>query len=533
MSVRRVFYLGFGIILLAIGSLFALTHHIISFLVFLGILAVIGIYDLLQKKHTILRNFPILGRARFFLEFIGPEIRQYIIEDDESERPFDRETRAVIYQRSKYVRDTVPFGTKRDILKNGYEWSLHSLSPVEEAHVEPRVDVGGPQCTQPYNASRLNISALSFGALSQNAILALNMGAKLGGFAHNTGEGGLSDYHLQGGGDIIWQIGTGYFGCRTSDGNFDEKLFAQKSILKNVVMIEIKLSQGAKPSHGGILPAAKVDAEIARIRGLPVGQDVISPPAHTAFNTPEGLLHFVDKLRTLSGGKPIGFKLCIGKKHEFLGICKAMLSTKILPDFITVDGAEGGTGAAPLEYTNHVGTPLDDGLIFVNNALTGIGVRDQIKIIASGKVATGFNMVSKLALGADMCNCARAMMLALGCIQSMQCNTNACPTGVATQDKRLYRGLDVKDKKLRVANFHAATMESFLSLIAAMGIKNPDELDPAHIMRRLTQGVVKNYAEIYEYLAPGELLKDHTAITYEFKADWQRACADSFNGQAS
>ncbi len=328
--------------------------------------------------------------------------------------------------------------------------------------MEPRITVGGPQCKQPYSASRLNISAMSFGALSKNAILALNKGAKISGFAHNTGEGGLSQYHLEGGGDITWQIGTGYFGCRDAEGNFDADLFAEKAQHEHVKMIEIKLSQGAKPSHGGILPAEKLTKEIAEIRHVPMGQDVFSPPAHTAFSTPKGLMEYVQQLRDLSGGKPVGFKLCVGRRVEFLSICKAMLETKILPDFITVDGAEGGTGAAPLEYSNYVGTPLNDGLIFVHNALIGVGLRDDIRVICSGKVATGFDMVTKIALGADMCNAARAMMMSLGCIQSRQCNINTCPTGVATQNPRLMRGLVVDQKKYRVANFHDGTMKSFL-----------------------------------------------------------------------
>ena len=411
-------------------------------------------------------------------------------------------------------------------MAEGYEWVLHSLAPKHVSEVEPRITVGGPDCKQPYSASRLNISAMSFGALSHNAVLALNKGAKIGGFYQNTGEGGLSKYHLEGGGDIVFQVGTGYFGCRSQSGDFDAEKFKEKAAHEQVKMIEIKLSQGAKPSHGGILPAVKLTQEIADIRGVPMGHDVLSPPAHTAFDSPKGLLGFVKQLRELSHGKPVGFKLALGRRSEFLGICKAMVETKILPDFITVDGAEGGTGAAPLEYTHHVGTPLRDALIYVHNALVGIGVRDKIRLIASGKVASGFDMVEKLALGADMCNAARAMMMSVGCIQSRQCNTNACPTGVATQNKRLYKALDVDDKKVRVANFHEETTHAFMELIGAMGLENPSDLNPAHVMRRVAQDDVRPYSEIYEYLKPGALLKDK--LPKSFEAEWKLAKVDGF-----
>ncbi len=524
---RRNFYLGFAILLVLLGLFLAVLHSFIVFLCILIVLALIWLYDVTQKKHAILRNFPVLGHIRFVLEFLRPEIRQYFIAGDTEEKPFDRLVRSVIYQRSKKLEDTVPFGTERDILANGYEWVQHSLAPKHISEIEPRITVGGPQCKQPYSASRLNISAMSFGALSKNAVLALNKGAKIGGFAHNTGEGGLSEYHLAGGGDITWQIGTGYFGCRNAEGNFDADLFAEKVAHEQVKMIEIKLSQGAKPSHGGILPAEKLTQEIAEIRHVPMGQDVFSPPAHTAFSTPKGLLEFVQQLRDLSGGKPVGFKLCVGRRVEFLAICKAMLETKILPDFITVDGAEGGTGAAPLEYSNHVGMPLNDGLIFVHNALVGVGLRDDIRVICSGKVATGFDMVTKIALGADMCNAARAMMMSLGCIQSRQCNVNTCPTGVATQNPRLARGLVVDQKKYRVANFHAGTMKSFLELIGAMGFTNPGDLHPRHVMRRIAQDDARTYSEIYEYLKPGALLQDK--LPKNFEKLWKQANAAYFS----
>lgn len=520
------FYSGLLILAIVIAPLFGIINSLVWLAIFAIPFIILYLYDRNQKKHSILRNFPVIGRVRYIMEFFRPEIQQYFIADDKSEKPFDRETRSIIYQRAKGVRDTVPFGTERDILASNYEWILHSLHPVHPSEVEPRVIFGGPDCKKPYSASRLNISAMSFGALSPNAILALNKGAKLGHFAHNTGEGGLSDYHLAGGGDIIWQIGTGYFGCRDQDGNFDPDEFEKEATRENVKMIEIKLSQGAKPSHGGILPAVKITKEIARVRKIKMGQDCVAPPAHTSFNTPKGLLKFVKQLRKLSGGKPIGFKICIGRRSEFLAICKAMLETKITPDFITVDGAEGGTGAAPLEYANHVGTPLNDALIFVHNSLVGCNLRDRIRIISSGKVATGFNMLTKIALGADTCNSARAMMLAAGCVQSKQCNANTCPTGVATQNLKLQRGLVVDDKKIRVTQYHDATMHAFMELIGSMGICDPRELNPGHIVRRIGPGNIKNYDEIYEFLKPGDLLK--AKLPERYIKHWQKAKADSF-----
>ena len=523
---RRLWYLGFGVVLLIIAALLAGLHDLRLFAVLMAIIVLIAIYDLCQKKHTILRNFPVLGHIRYFLEFFRPEIQQYFVADDRSERPFDREKRTLIYERAKNARDTVPFGTTRDVDSVGYEWILHSLVPKHVSEVTSHIQVGGPQCTKPYLASRLNISAMSHGALSPNAIRALNAGAKIGNFAHNTGEGGLSEYHLESGGDIIFQIGTGYFGCRNDKGEFDETEYTKEATRESVKMIELKLSQGAKPSHGGILPAAKLTEEIARIRKVPMGQDVLSPPAHTAFSTPDGLLKFIARLRELSGGKPTGFKLCVGQQQEFMAVCKAMLSTGILPDFITVDGAEGGTGAAPLEYVNHVGMPLDGGLVFVHNCLVGIGVRDKIRLIASGKIVTGFDMVSKMALGADMCNSARGMMMALGCIQSLQCHANTCPTGVATQDERLMRGLVPQEKKVRVANFHRNTVHAFLELVGAMGLNNPSDIKPSMLKRRIDPQTVKGFDDIYAFLAPGDLL-NNTAAPYYTKY-WKLASAEVF-----
>lgn len=497
------------LILAAIGA----GGYFYHWIWFLGIVAVplvlLGIADLTQTKHSIKHNFPIVGRMRWWAEWMRPKIYQYFIESDTDGAPYNRLSRNVIYQRAKKVNDTTPFGTQLNVYEVGYEWLNHSIAPIplNKVNHDPRVTVGGPDCKQPYSASIFNVSAMSYGSLSKNAIMALNGGAKLGGFAHNTGEGGLSPYHLQPGGDIFWQIGTGYFSCRNTDGTFNYDAFAERAVLPNVKMIEIKLSQGAKPGHGGILPAAKVTDEIAKIRLVEKGKDVLSPPYHTAFSDPIGLVDFIKKLRDLSGGKPIGFKLCIGQKSQFIAICKAMVKKNIYPDFITVDGGEGGTGAAPLEFTNSVGMPLRDALAFVYDALNGFGIKKHIKIIASGKVHTGFDLVKNISLGADMCNAARAMMLSLGCIQALECNTNTCPTGVATQNPKLYQGLDVNDKKVRVANYHHETVKAAVELMAAAGIDHPDKLHRSHIYRRTSAHQIQTYAEMYPYLLKGSLLE--------------------------
>lgn len=524
---RSIFYWISIAGLIATGTGYLFWPPAAYFLVILVPYIGLGLYDLSSRKHTLLRNYPVLGHFRYILEYVRPEIQQYFIENQHNGRPYSHEIRSLIYQRAKGVRETVPFGTKHDISKVGYEFSLHTLSPVAVPESASRVIVGAANCAQPYDASRLNISAMSFGALSPNAILALSKGAKLGGFAQNTGEGGVSPYHLQGGGDLIWQIGTGYFGCRDKNGDFDRGVFREKAALDNVKMIEIKLSQGAKPAHGGILPGVKVNQEIANIRGIELGKDAISPPAHGTFSTPAGLLKFVAELRDLSGGKPVGFKLCIGVHREFMGICKAMLETGITPDFITVDGAEGGTGAAPVVFTNRLGTPINEGISFVHNCLVGINKRDGIKLIAGGKVATAYDMVTKLSLGADMCNAARAMMFALGCIQSLNCNTNHCPTGVATQEKSRWKSLDVADKYVRVANFQRGTIHSFLELLGAMGVCDPDDLHPGLIQRYVDVGVTKTYAEIFPQLSAGDLLADKPTDT-AFTKDWLAATADRF-----
>ncbi|MFV9614840.1 MAG: FMN-binding glutamate synthase family protein [Gammaproteobacteria bacterium] len=487
----------------------------------------LGLYDLAQRKHTILRLYPVIGRLRYLFESIRPEIQQYFVESDTNGQPINREFRALVYQRAKGQRDTRPFGTLFDVYRNGAEWINHSLAAKPVYDKNPRIHFGGPDCSQPYQASPLNISAMSFGALSQNAIMALNKGAKIGDFFHNTGEGGISPYHLKHGGDLVWQIGTGYFGCRNTEGNFDETLFAEKATQDVVKMIEIKLSQGAKPGHGGILPAVKLTQEIADIRHVPMGHDVVSPPAHSAFSTPQGLLEFVAQLRKLSGGKPVGFKLCIGKRSEFLAICKAMIETGISPDFITVDGSEGGTGAAPVELTNSVGTPLRDALIFVNNALIGCGLRDEIRIIASGKVMSAFHMLRLMALGADAVNSARAMMFALGCIQSRHCNQDTCPTGIATQNPARYKALDINDKGQRVANYQDSMIENLMGLIATAGLNKLEELRPEHIIRRVNGNEISNYAELYPCITHSCFLSDES-LPDTWKNSWQQATANAW-----
>ncbi len=513
-------FIAFSIIILAaIGISAYFWMPILWSLVLIGPIILVGIADLIQTHHTIKRNFPVIGRMRYWAEWLRPKIYQYFIESDTDGTPYNRLNRNVIYQRAKKVMDTTPFGTQLNVYEVGYEWMNHSIVPLNphKMHHDPRVMVGGPDCKQPYSASIYNVSAMSYGSLSQNAIMSLNGGAKLGGFAHNTGEGGLSPYHLKPGGDLIWQIGTGYFSCRNLDGTFNPDMFAEKAKTPAVKMIEIKLSQGAKPGHGGILPGKKVTAEIAQIRGVEIGRDVISPPYHTAFSTPEGLLHFVKQLRDLSGGKPIGFKLCIGNKGQFIAICKAMVKTGIMPDFITVDGGEGGTGAAPLEFSNSVGMPLREALAFVYDALNGFALKRHIKIIASGKVATGFDLVKHLSLGADMCNSARAMMLALGCIQALECNTNKCPTGVATQDKNLQKGINVDDKKVRVNNFHNETVKSAVELMAAAGVDSPEKLHRHMVYRRVTAGEIKTYSEAYPYILRGSLLEPPYPENFQYE----------------
>ena len=468
-----------------------------------------GVFDLFQRRHSILRNYPLLGHFRFLFESVRPEIQQYFIERDTDGTPYPRASRSVIYERAKLQNEEVAFGTELDVRAEGYEWMTHSIVATEPADgPQPRVTVGGAQCSQPYEMALLNVSAMSFGSLSGNAITALNEGAKRGGFAHDTGEGGLSDYHLQGG-DLVWEIGSGYFSTRTDDGGFDADIFADKSSHVSVKTINIKLSQGAKPGRGGVMPGRKVTAEIAEVRGVPKGEKCVSPPSHSEFDTPTGLLEFVARLRELSGGKPTGFKLCVGSRIELLAIVKAILKTGIEPDFIIVDGAEGGTGAAPLEFSDHVGMPLREGLLALQNALVGAGLRDRIRVGASGKVSTGYrpgSIARLLSLGADYTNAARAMMMSIGCIQSQECHLDTCPVGVATQDPRRARALVVERSAERCFNYQRETVKSLQTLVASQALEHPSELGPEHMMRRINETEVQSFGEIYEWLEKDELL---------------------------
>lgn len=487
-----------------------------------------GIQDMIQKKQSIKRNFPVLGRLRYVFEDMRPKIQQYFVESDTDGSPINRIDRSVIYQRAKKQIDTTPFGTQLNVYAEGYEWMSHSIVPLDFHKMDqnPRVQVGNKDCKQPYSASILNVSAMSFGSLSSNAVEALNAGAKIGGFAHNTGEGGISHHHTDNGGDLIWQIGTGYFGARDEAGNFNPEGFRKNALRPEVKMIELKLSQGAKPGHGGILPAKKNTPEIAAIRLVKAGTTVFSPPYHSAFQTPREMILFIKQMRDLSEGKPVGFKLCIGRKSEFISICKAMVELDTYPDFITVDGGEGGTGAAPPEFSNFVGMPLLEGLAFVDNMLKGYNIRQHIRVIASGKILTGFHMIRAIALGADMCNSARAMMMALGCIQALECNKNTCPTGVATQDPKLVQGLDIADKKVRVANFHKHTVESFVELLAAAGLDNPRKLNRHQISRRIFMNEIKTLAEIYPSIPVGSMLD--CSVPDPYKKSCESASADHF-----
>ena len=492
--------------------------------VIFGAIAAVGVYDVVQRRHSILRNYPILGHARFAMEAVRPELQQYFIERNYDGRPFDRDTRTSIYERAKGLKDEQAYGTERDFTEPGYEWLLQSIASFDPPEHPPTVTVGGPDCTRPYEMALLNVSAMSFGALSGAALTALNQGAAKGGFAHDTGEGGISPYHRRGG-DLVWEIGTGYFGARTKDGGFDREKFREKAADDAVKCVSLKLSQGAKPGIGGVLPGPKVTKEIADTRSVPQGETCVSPPGHRVFSTPRELVHFIAEMRELAGGKPAGFKLCVGARHELLAICKAMVEEEITPDFIVVDGAEGGTGAAPAEYEDHVGTPLREGLMMVHNALVGCGLRDRIRVGASGKVATGSDIVKRLAIGADYTNAARAMMMAVGCIQSQRCHTNQCPVGVATQDPKRSRALDVVDKTERVHRYQRAVVAEAQRLIASMGLRSPSEVGPHHLVRRVDHVTSRSYAELYEWLTPRQLLDEPPA---SWSADWQRADPDSF-----
>jgi len=491
-----------------------------------GALSALGTWDLLQSKSTLRRNYPVLAHFRYGLESIGPEMRQYFIESDTAEVPYSRQQRALIYQRSKAVNDTRPFGTQQDVYGDEYEWINHSVLPSEIASSDFRIRVGA-DTEQPYDASVFNISAMSFGSLSANAIRALNAGAKRGGFYHDTGEGSISPYHREHGGDLVWEIGSGYFGCRNVDGSFCEERFVENARDPQVKMIELKLSQGAKPGHGGVLPAAKVSAEIAATRGVKQGVDCVSPARHSAFSTPLGLLEFVDRMRRLSGGKPTGFKLAIGHPWEWFAIAKAMRESGILPDFIVVDGAEGGTGAAPAEFIDHVGVPMHEALMLVHNTLVGLNLRDRLRIGAAGRITSAFDVARTIALGADWCNAARGFMFALGCIQAQSCHTSRCPTGIATQDASRWRNLDVPDKATRVHNYHRATLDALRELLCAAGLNHPSQLGPEHILRRVAPTEVRSLQSSYRFLEPGELLTGSSEHAV-FRDYWAQARSDSF-----
>ncbi|HXH74277.1 MAG TPA: FMN-binding glutamate synthase family protein [Bacteriovoracaceae bacterium] len=523
---RLIFWQAFSVI----GLFHIVTYFIFPMGLFLMFgtvpLFCLGLYDMHQKKQTLRRNFPVLGHFRYIFEMIRPEINQYFIESNTDGAPFSREERSLVYQRAKKVTDTLPFGTQRNVYEVGYEYVPHSLVPV---HIDPKnlkTMVGGKDCLKPYHSSILNISAMSYGSLSKNAILALNGGARDGGFAHNTGEGGFSNYHQEPGGDIIWQIGTGYFGCRDAKGNFDPELFRQKSSVDQVKMIEIKLSQGAKPGHGGILPKEKLTLEISKIRHVPMGFDVISPPWHSAFSTPKGLCEFIKKLRDLSGGKPVGIKMCIGRESEFMSLCKAIIETGIYPDYISIDGAEGGTGAAPLEFSNSVGMPGQDAIVFAVDTLRGFNLKKDIRVFASGKLTSAFGIIRHMCLGVDICYAARPFLLSLGCIQALRCNTNDCPTGVATQNPNLVKGLVVTDKRTRVKNFHEQTLKGVAEILGAMGILHHENLSPDDLKRRVNQFDVKSLAELVPWVQEGAYLEGN--IPEKWKKDFEKASSDAF-----
>jgi len=516
--------------LVSLGGLYWSQAWIWPAVVFRGLSAV-GIADLIQTRKSVLRNYPVIAHLRYFLESIGPEIRQYFIEADNDERPFSRQQRSLVYQRAKNTLDKRPFGTQLDLYADKYEWINHSLAPTDVPSHDFRIAIGQGRA-QPYSASVFNISAMSFGSLSANAVRALNEGARRGNFFQDTGEGSISQYHRENGGDLVWEIGSGYFGCRDADGRFNEEKFVANACTAQVKMIEIKLSQGAKPGHGGVLPGVKVSPEISAARGVPIGVDCISPARHSAFSTPVELLQFVDRLRRLSGGKPTGFKLAIGHPWEWFGIAKAMQETGVLPDFIVVDGGEGGTGAAPLEFTDHVGAPLREALLLVHNTLVGLNLRQHIRIGAAGKVITAFDIARTLALGADWCNAARGYMFALGCIQSLSCHTDRCPTGVTTQNQTRQKALVPEDKATRVHQFHENTLIALRELIAAAGLNHPDELGPEHIIRRVSSTEVRSLSVLHRFMKPGELLggplPDHPA----FKMFWADSRSDSFAAPA-
>lgn len=521
-----VFALVFFLALLSLFGMIFTAWFLVPYVLFSGFV-VLGIRDMVQPRHAILRNYPVIGHMRFLFEGIRPEIRQYLIESDQDEEPFSRDERSLIYQRAKGVEDKRPFGTKLRVYDSGFQWLTHSVMPK---HIEDHyftVRVGGSECKLPYDLSIYNVSAMSYGALSSNAILALNTGAQKGGFAHDTGEGGISRYHREGGGDLIYQVGSGYFGCRTPEGRFDPEKFTEQATNPQVKMIELKLSQGAKPGHGGVLPASKITEEIAAARGVPMGEDCISPACHPEFSTPIEMCQFVARLRELSGGKPVGIKLCVGHRREFMCMVKAMLETDIVPDFMVIDGKEGGTGAAPVEFADRLGMPLVEGLTFAHNTFRGVGLRDRIKIGASGKMVSAFDIARILALGADWANSARGFMFSIGCIQAQSCHTNHCPVGVATQDKMRQHALHVPTKAERVYKFHKNTLKALAEMTGAAGLGHPSEFQPYHLMMREKSRDMVTGDEVYPYLPIGFLLRGED-VGFGYMKRWERARADSF-----
>jgi glutamate synthase domain-containing protein 2 len=533
-SIYPIRYTAFGLCaFVLLLSLFSVAVFNVGWLLLLvaGLLTTLGVYDLRQRRHSVLRNYPVIGHLRFVLEYIRPEIRQYFIESDTEAAPFSRAQRSLVYQRAKAEPANRPFGTQLDVGANGYEWINHSLQPTRLATHDFRITIGAGRA-QPYQASVFNISAMSFGSLSANAILALNAGARRGNFAHDTGEGSISAHHRVHGGDLIWELGSGYFGCRNADGSFNPELFASQARDPQVKLIEIKLSQGAKPGHGGVLPGPKVTPEIAAARGVPVGEDCISPSGHSAFTTPREMMHFIERLRELSGGKPVGFKFCIGHPWEWFALVKAMLETGITPDFIVVDGAEGGTGAAPVEFSDHVGTPLQEGLVLVHNTLVGAGLRERVRIGCAGKVVSAFDIARLMALGADWCNSARGFMMALGCIQAQACHTGHCPTGVTTQDPLRQQALVVPDKATRVYNFHQSTLHALQELVQAAGLEHPGQITAHHIVRRIDDTEVRLLSNLVMQMQPGTLLGPLDALPKVFSLYWPMASADSFRARA-
>lgn len=529
LTARQWFFVAAPVAVVASLALAAVTKWGLVLAIPVVFAAIVGVGDARQTRHAILRNYPVIGHGRYLAEKLRPELLQYFVESDTDGRPFPREVRSLVYQRSKGELDKVPFGSQIDVYEPGFEFIVHSLVPKHPPVTSPKIRIGGPDCLHPYDSSYLNISAMSYGSLSANAVRAMNKGAKIAGFAQNTGEGGIAPCHTENGGDLIWQLGTGYFGARAEDGTFNVETYAASAVQPQVKMIELKLSQGAKPGHGGILPAGKVTEEISQIRGVPMGQAVNSPPAHTAFSTPLGLCEFISQLRELSGGKPVGFKLCVGNPVEFMAIGKAMVETGITPDFISLDGAEGGTGAAPFEFINGVGMPMREGLNFVNSTLVGLGIRDRVTLIAAGKIASGFDMFLATALGADACASARPMMMAVGCIQTLRCHTNDCPVGVATQNEDLMGALDVDDKAKRIASYHSKTVKAFDHLIGAAGIDNPTQIRPHHVQRRIDETSIAPLSEFYDRLGEGVLLNGALHAPDHWKAFVQASSSSTFS----